>query len=265
MTQTDLRSIVTAQSATAHEKFSELPVLSKIKLSWEMFRLQASLIFSQKLLWFILGIIVYMGLVYLENYNDDIVSRITQEQVITDVLAFPLVVLAVLLNMFLISGEKEKRTLEGMFTTAGSRYKVWLLRIVSLNVVFFLMALGLSALTFFTFTDMPIFGSTIHIFIPVFLLGNMTLYFSVKFRSALAAGMVAGLAIFFLIILNAGFEEEDMYRYMLFFNPYDLPRDIDPATWSTWTWQNKIAVSLVGCGFLFAALRGMDNREKLLR
>jgi hypothetical protein len=265
MPQTDLRSIVSAQSASAHEKFSALTILVKIKVVWEMFRLQASLIFSQMLLWILLGIFAFMVLVYIKNYNEDIVNRITQEQILNFPLALPLVVVSVLMNMFLISGEKDKRTLESMFTTAGSRYKVWLLRIVSLNVVIFLIALGLSVLTFFTFTDLPIFGATAHIFIPVFFLGNMTLYFSVKFHSALAAGMVAGLVIFFLFILNTAFEENGLYRYMLFFNPYDLPRDIDPATWATWTWQNKVAVFLAGGGLLFAALRGMDNREKLLR
>jgi hypothetical protein len=106
MAQTDLRSVVSAQSATAHEKFSELPALSKIKVAWEMFRLQASLIFSQKLLRIILGILAYMALRYFENYNDDVVNRITGEEAINGLLAFPLVVLAVLMNMFLISGEK---------------------------------------------------------------------------------------------------------------------------------------------------------------
>mgnify|MGYP007059429645 CR=1 FL=1 len=265
MSQTDLRNIVKLHSASAHEKYAELSVSAKIKVAWEVFRLQASLIFSQKLLWVLLGEVVYLVLRYIENYNDDVVNRITQVGVINELLAFPLVVLAVLMNMFLISGEKEKRTLEGMFTIAGSRYKVWLLRIVSLNVTIFLMALVLSTITFFTFTDLPIFGATVYIFIPVFFIGNMTLYFSVKFRSALAAGMVAGIFLFFLIIFNTAMEEGGFYRYMLFFNPYELPRDIDPATWNVWTWQNKIVVFVAGCAMLFAALRGMNNREKLLR
>lgn len=265
MSQTDLRSIVKMHNATVHEKFSELPVVTKIKVAWEIFRLQASLIFSQKLMWVLLGELVYLALRYIENYNDDVVSRVTQVGVINELLAFPLVVLAVLMNMFLISGEKEKRTLEGMFTIAGSRYKVWLLRIVSLNITIFLMALALSIITYFTFTDLPIWGVTVYGFIPVFFLGNLTLYFSVKFRSALAAGMVAGIFIFFLTIFNTAMEEAELYRYMLFFNPYELPREIDPATWNVWTWQNKITVFLAGCAMLFAALRGMNNREKLLR
>ena len=265
MNQTDLRSVVMAHSASAHEKFSELSVSSKIKVAWEVFRLQASLMFSQKLLWVLLGELVYLVLRYVENYHDDVVSRVTQNGVVNELLAFPLVVLAVLMNMFLISGEKEKRTLEGMFTTAGSRYKVWLLRTVSLNITIFLMALALSVLTYFTFTDLPIWGATFHVFVPVFFIGNMTLYFSVKFRSALAAGMVAGIFIFLLLIINTFMEESGFYRYMLFFNPYELPREIDPATWVVWTWQNKISLLVLSFAMLFAALRGMNNREKLLR
>ena len=51
----------------------------------------------------------------------------------------------------------------------------------------------------------------------------------------------------------------------LFFNPYDVPRRLDPATWNLWMWQNRIGVLALAGLMLFAALRGMEVRERLLR
>lgn len=245
--------------------FAALPLREKLAVAWELFRLQASLLFSQKFLWAMLIILVYLGLRYYENYHEDVLRRITQEGVITELLALPLTILTVFLNMQLITSEKDNRTLEVMFTTAGSRYKVWLLKVTVLNVVLFLIALFLGLVSFFTFTDMAIFASALYIFIPIFFLGNLTLFFAVRFRSGLAAGMVSAGVIFLLFISNTIMEENDLYRYMLYFNPYDIPRTIDPQTWGLWTLQNKIGVFLLALLMLFFALRGMEKRERLLR
>jgi len=44
-----------------------------------------------------------------------------------------------------------------------------------------------------------------------------------------------------------------------------MPRQLDPETWNLWMWQNRIGVVLAGGLLLFATLRGMDERERLLR
>ena len=265
MSQADLRHLIRSERTATRERFFDLPVIEQLRTVWEIFRLQASLIFSQKFIWFLLGIVAYMVLRYIGNYHTDVINRVTQQTVIPELLAFPMVVLAILTNMFLISIEKENRTLEGMFTLAGSRYRIWLLRIATLHVILFGMTFALSLIAFFTFTDMAILGTSIHVFVPVFLVANLTLYFSVKFRSALGAGMLAVLALLFSLIFHEILSESGLYRYLLFFNPYALPRDIDPATWNTWMWQNRIGVMLIGCGFLYAALRKTDQRERLLQ
>jgi hypothetical protein len=101
-----------------------------------------------------------------------------------------------------------------------------------------------------------------HAFVPTLFVGAMTLCFAVKLRSGLAAGMISAgllaLAMFLFEILEAP-------RYFIYFNPYHMPRRLDPETWNVWMWQNRIGV-LCAAGFLlFAALRGMEVRERLLR
>ena len=70
---------------------------------------------------------------------------------------------------------------------------------------------------------------------------------------------------FGILLLILMFSEPlDETKYSLFFNPYDIPRRLDPETWNLWMWQNRIAVLLFGCFLQFMALRGLENREKML-
>jgi hypothetical protein len=245
-----------------HSRFAELPARAQLSVAWEILRLQARVIFSQKFVWFLAGIVAYFVVIYIVNYNQPMIDRMAQEDVFNWLLQFPLSALAVYLNMQLITSEKDNRTLEVMFTTAGSRYKVWLLRVGTLNAILLALSLGLSALAFFTFTDVPIFGMALNAFVPTFFVGNMTLYFAVRFRSGFAAGMVSAGLLVVLLMFSELYNET---RYFLYFNPYDVPRQLDPETWNWWMWQNRMAVLLLGSFLLFSALRGMEVRERLLR
>lgn len=235
--------------------------MSQIKVGWEILRLQAQIIFSKKFIWFMAGILGYFGLVYVINYRQPIIDRMTQEDILPWLLAFPLSVLAVLLNMQLIASEKENRTLEVMFTTAGSRYNAWLLRLGTLNLLLLAVAFGLSVLSFFGIADLVIVGTALHGFVPAFLAGSMTLYFSVKFRSGFAAGMVSAGILLLVLIFSEAINET---RYFLYFNPYSVPRQLDPETWNLWMWQNRITAVCAGLLLQFFALRGLEKRERLL-
>jgi ABC-type transport system involved in multi-copper enzyme maturation permease subunit len=249
-------------ASSGHSRFADLSARAQLSIAWEIFRLQARIVFSHKFVWFMAGILIYFVVAYIINYNQSVIERMPMEDVLPVLLEFPLAALAVYLSMQVIASEKDNRTLEVMFTTAGSRYKVWLLRLGTLNVILLILAFALSALAFFTFTDIPIIGMALHAFVPTFFAGSMTLYFAVRFRSGFAAGMVAaGLLVLMLMFVEPLSET----RYFLFFNPYEVPRRLDPGTWNLSMWQNRIGVLVLAGLMLFAALRGMEVRERLLR
>ncbi len=260
MNQKETLNLLTKNSALS-QRFGNLSLLDQIKISWEVLRLQVQIIFSKKFVWFIVGILIYFIVVYVINYRQPMIDRMSQEDILPWVIEFPLSILAVYLSMQIVSSEKEKRTLEVMFTTAGSRYKVWLLRLTTLNLLLLFIAFGMSNLAFFTIADHSIFCTTIHGFVPTFFAGNMTLYFSVRFRSGFAAGMVSGGILFLMLMFAEAINET---RYFLYFNPYDVPRHLDPETWNLWMWQNRIGVIILALFFQFFAMRGLEAREKLL-
>lgn len=243
-------------------RFRDLSASEQAVVIWEMLRLQARVLFSNRFAWFMAGILAFYVVVYIINFNQPVVQRMTREAVFSLLLEFPLSLLAVYLNMQLLTAEKENRTLEVMFTTAGGRYKVWLQRLGTLYAILLALCFLLSSLAFFTIADLPIVGMALNAFVPVFFVGNMTLYFAVRFRSGLAAGMVSAGILLILLMFSELLNET---RYFLFFNPYNVPRSLDPETWELWMWQNRAAVLFFGGLLLFLALRGMEIRERLLR
>jgi hypothetical protein len=252
-------------NTSAFQPFWRLSRFEQAATAWKIFRLQIQVIFSRRVVWFLGAIVVYMTALYLINYfvappND----RIPTEALYIMVMTMPLSVLSLYLNMQVIVTEKEQRTIEVMFTTAGSRYRVWLLRLGALNILLFLVSLGMSAIAFFTFTDFSIPGMACNVFATVFFIGNVTLFFAVRLRSGLGAGMVTALVVI-LHLFSAGVFDYADTRYFLLFNPYEIPGQMDPQTWDVWTWQNRIGTLVVGGLFLFFALRGMENRDRLLR
>jgi hypothetical protein len=244
--------------------FWQLSRREQLDTAWRIFRLQTQVIFSQRVVWFLGAMLLYIGIVYTVNYTIESDDRMGLHEIYIMVMTMPLLVLALYLNMQVVITEKEQRTLEVMFTTAGSRYKVWLLRLGTLNVLLWLMSVGMSAVVFFTFADFSIPGMACSVYATVFLVGNLTLFFAVRLRSGLGAGMVTALVLILHLFSTGIFEYEDT-RYVLFFNPYDIPNQMDPRTWDLWTWQNRIGVLIVGAVLLFFALRGLERRDRLLR
>ena len=262
MNHGDMRQLL-AEINKNSPSFYVLNFFEKLKVSFAIFRLNTRIVFSNRFAWFLFGLLAYCIFLYVVNYRSNIYNRMTPNDIYHVLLQLPLIALAVFLNMNLIASEKENRTLEITFTTAGSRIKIWLIRFGSLCLLFFIMAILLSLIGFFFFTDLPIWGFAFHTYVPAFFIAGMVFYFSVKFRSGLAAGMVSAVLLFLMLIFNEALEGT---RWSIFFNHYDRPHNrVDPSVWNDWIWQNRIGLIVLGAAFIFAALRAMRHREKLLR
>ncbi len=248
--------------ATPSTPFAQLSWPARLRAAWDIFRLQSQLLFSHRLFWFLFGVAAWLVFLYIINYRQPLLSRLQTDAVFTLVLELPLGVLAILLSMQIIASEKEKRTLEVMFTAAGSRYKLWLLRFGSLHLLLALLAVVLNLFAFFFFTDIPLFTAALHAFIPAFFISTLTLFFSVRLRSGLAAGMITAGLSSVLLLFSAELSDT---AYTVFFNPYAVFRHVDPEVRTLWMWQNRISITIAGLLFYFGALRGLDKRERLLK
>ncbi len=175
----------------------------------------------------------------------------------------PLMLLAIYFGMNAFAFEIDERTIEGVFTVSGSRYRPWLVRIAT--VVAFLIAgdLLLAGLTWMFLVDFPLVTVAANALVPVLLYFSLALMFSLLFKGAIPAG----LAVSPLLLLNttvlAGVSSGT--RYNVFFNYLARPTDIDEVLWQIMAVQNRLILLLITGLILFYTVRLTDKRERLLQ
>jgi hypothetical protein len=175
----------------------------------------------------------------------------------------PLMLLAIYLGMSAFAFEIDERTIEGVFTVSGSRYRPWLVRIAT--VVAFLIAgdLLLAVLTWVFLLDFPVLSVAANALVPVLLYFSLALMFSLLFKGAIPAG----LAVSPLLLLNATVLAgvSNGTRYNVFFNYLARPTDIDETLWQIMAVQNRLVILLIVGLILFYTVRLTDKRERLLQ
>jgi ABC-type Na+ efflux pump permease subunit len=227
---------------------------------WSQCWLSARIVFHRKLLFMALGIAVYYGILYaLAIYRPD--EGFGVEQALYVLVEIPGAVLAIYLTMDLVAGERDRRTLETLFSTSTSHYGIWMLRMVVVYAVLLMTLMLMSLLAYFLFAEFPFALGGINAFAPAFLIVNLTFFFSVLCRSSSTAGMLS-LGVIIAVLLSAE-SLKDTY-YFLFLNPFSLPMGIDDAIWAETVLLNRAALMVGGGLLLFLGLRKMAQRERLL-
>jgi hypothetical protein len=225
-----------------------------------MFRLSGRVIFRRKLLFMVVGIAAYYAILYtFAVYQPN--SGFGVDDALLVLVELPGTVLGVYLAMDLIAKERDRHTLEVLFSTASSHYTVWTIRMLSVYFVLLLTLLTMSAASYFLFAEFPFFWGGLNAFLPAFLLANLTFYASVFTRSANAAGM---LALGFIILVLMTYEGLQGTNWDLFLKPFEIPVSGEDPLWAEKMLINRLSVFIAGSMLLFLALRRMEQRERLL-
>ena len=231
-------------------------VVSAIRL----YRLSFRLVFHRKLIFMIIGIIVYYGILYAiatmrpgEGFGVRQALRVLVE--------IPGVVLAIYLTMDLVAGERDRNTLEVLFSTSMSHYKIWVTRMLAVYAVLAVTLVAMSTISFFFFAEFPYLWGGLNAFLPAFLIASLTFFFSVTCRSGNAAGMLS-LGVLLLVLITS--EPLGGTEFFLFLNPFDPPIGVEETMWDDKVLINRSGVFGIGCLMLFLGLRRMERRERLL-
>jgi len=225
-----------------------------------LFRLSGRVIFRRKLLFMFIGIVAYYALLYTVAVYDP-GSGFSVDAALLVLVELPGTVLGIYLAMDLVSKERDRHTLEVLFSTASSHYTVWAIRMLSVWFVLLATLMLMSTASYFLFAEFPFFWGALNAFLPAFLLANMTFYFSVMTRSANAAGMIS---LAFIILVLMTYEVLQDTNYDLFLKPFEVAAaGADPA-WAEKMLANRAGVFVAGALMLFLGLRRMEQRERLL-
>ena len=227
---------------------------------WALCRLSARIVLHRKLPFMGLGILVYYGILYaLALGRPDEGFGVAQALYV--LVEIPGAVLAIYLTMDLVAGERDRRTLETLFSTSTSHYGIWVLRLIAVYAILALTLMSMSTAAYFLFAEFPFVLGGLNAFAPAFLLVNLTFFLSVTCRSGNTAGMLS-LGVIIAVLLSARALRQSYY--FLFLNPFSPPIGVDSALWTEIVLLNRLALVGGGALLLFLALRKMAQRERLL-
>ncbi len=218
------------------------------------------ILFSGKFIYFIGFAILYeVFLISIMNFTD--AGAMPVEVAFYMMNLVPMLILSVYLAMMLVSYEKENNTIETMFSVPGSPYKVWLYKLLVMYVLMFFIQIILVLTIFFFVADFHFPDMLIHAYVPIILISNLTFYFSTKFRSGYAAGLIT-LVICFIIFMIA----EPLYEsvWFLYLSPYAKPDALNIELWNTRLLYNKLGVTFIGVLFLYLGLKRLLVREPFI-
>ena len=120
----------------------------------------------------------------------------------------PGMVLALFLSMFLVSYEKDNKTIEALFSIPGSPYKIWLYKLGVQYFILLLLQAFFAGMTFFFVDSFSISVFILNAYVNVFFAGNLTFFFSTKLKSGIAAGIVAFVILMIFMPMSIIFIEE---------------------------------------------------------
>jgi hypothetical protein len=237
-------------------------------LSWKellasfgrLLRLSATIALHRKLPFMAAGVICYYaGLYILAILRPGEGFGVSQALFV--LVEIPGVVLAIYLTMDQVAGERQQDTLETLFSTAMSHYGVWTARLATVYAALALSLLLMSAAAYFLFAEFPFLAGGLNACAPAFLVGSLTFFLSVFYRSSNTAGMLALAATVGVLLFSSSLQGS---VYYLFLNPFSPPLGADLSLWHETVLFNRAGIIALGLGLLFAALRRMRRREKLL-
>jgi len=228
--------------------------------SVQVVALSLRIVFHRKLMFGVLGVAGYYAILYaIMTFSPS--DGFSVEEALNILVQIPLAALSVYLSMDLVASERDRDTLETLFSTASPHYAIWMVRLTSLHGILLVAAMAMSTLSYFLFAEFPFVLGGLNAAVPAYLIANMTFYFAVSVRSSNAAGMLSLGGLLLALMFSANLTGT---IYDPFLNPFNIPADIDLTLWEDRILINRSLVLGLGGLLLFLALRRMEHRERLL-
>lgn len=229
-----------------------------LDLIWKSIRYNFKIIFAGKFLYFLLAAFGFFLLVTTVNLFS---NSSLQEDDIFYLLLFPGMLLTFYPTVFGIQNDDDNRMLEIIFGIPNYRYKVWLVRFTLIYVMVFLILIFLGVLTSIALSFFPVFELVYHILFPLFFLGALAFMFSTVVKNGNGAAVVVIIIGLFLFILG---ENIGQVEWNVFFNPFDMPSDMNETIWEERIFYNRLYLVCGGIVALLYGLINLQNREKFI-
>lgn len=223
-------------------------------------QLSFRIVFHRKLVFAALGVLGYYAVLYaIMTFRPS--DGFTVEDALNVLVQVPMAALAIYLSMDILALERDRDTLEILFSTASSHYVIWVVRLTLLHGILLVSALLMSSLSYVLFAEFPFVLGGLNTVVPAYLVANLTFYFAVSVRSSNAAGMLS-LGCLLMVLMFSSSISGTVYDPLL--NPFNVPDGVDLILWEDRVLINRASVVGVGGLMLYLGLRKMERRERLL-
>ena len=216
------------------------------------------IIFANRFIWFLAGsVIFYLGLSVIYVFDKDV----SDMRDLYGIFLFSGALLVFYPTVFGIQNDQDARTIEILFGIPNYRYKVWLIRIALIYVVAFMIMLIFTFLSSVLIVKFPFVNMTAQVMVPVMFLGIMAFMLSTIVRNGNGTAVLMIIFGLFFMILSDSLERS---QWNVFLNPYQLPYNINEATWAIIAFKNRIILVTGSVIFLLVALYNLQKREKFM-
>lgn len=218
------------------------------------------IIFANRFIWFLAGsVIFYLGLSVIYVFDKDVSNM----RDLYGVFLFSGILLVFYPTAFGIQNDQDARTIEILFGIPNYRYKVWLVRIALIFIVAYIIMLIFTLISSVLIVKFHFVNMTSQVMFPVVFLGLMAFMLSTVIRNGNGTAVIMIiLGIVFMMFNDSGGMQKSQWN--IFLNPFDLPNDVNEASWAIITFKNRIILSIGSIIFLLVALYNLQKREKFM-
>lgn len=224
----------------------------------KMVQYNMKVIFGNRFIWFVLAAIAFYFFIAITSIYD---NNPIDDGFIYGLQIMPGILLIFYPMTFGIQNDVDAGILEILFGIPDYRYKVWLVRLTLVFVLVFLMMIGLTLMSYFLLTPVPVLELSFHVMFPIYFLGSMAFMFSTIIKNGNGTAVVMVIIGVGLLIIS-GILERTMWN--IFLNPFDIPRRLNEMIWQEITMKNRIFLAVGTLLFVLYGLFNLQKREKFI-
>lgn len=237
---------------------SSLTTANFLTLFLKMVKYNMKVIFGNRFIWFVLAAIAFYFFIAITSIYD---NEVMDDGFIYGLQIMPGILLIFYPMTFGIQNDVDAGILEILFGIPDYRYKVWLVRQVLVFVLVFLMMIGLTVMSYYLLSPVPIMELSFHVMFPIYFLGSLAFMFSTIIKNGNGTAVVMVIIGVVLLILS---EMLDRTLWNIFLNPFDIPRRLNEMIWQETTMKNRIFLAVGSLLFVLYGLFNLQKREKFI-
>ena len=151
--------------------------------------------------------------------------------------------------------------IEILFGIPNYRYKVWLVRLLTIYLMVFVILFILSFISSIALVSFPVFEMTVQVMFPILFFGSLA------FMLSTIIGNGSGTAVVMIILglgawISQGFIGNSQWN--VFLNPFTIPQNVNEIVWAELSSSNRVYIVIGTFVFILMGLLNLQKREKFV-